>query len=157
MTKIYAALPLSRFEAGELWVEDADGVRIFGPVRCRGEADNAGAMQHGNPQEDPKRAFGDHPYGLYRVGQPIHDPKPEASYGPVFIPLSPVAGEAWEARLAGRTGFGAHGGKLHADGRLRETYGCLRVDDATAEQLADLVEAEKAAGRDVFYECRAAG
>jgi hypothetical protein len=157
MMKIYSRLPTSRFEAGELWVEDTDAVRVYGPVRCRGEADNAGAMQHGNPQEDPKRAYGDHPYGLYRAMQVVYDPKPEASYGPVFIAINPLAGEAWEARVNGRTGFGIHGGRLHEDGRLRETYGCLRVDDDTALALADLLEKERAAGREVFYECRSAG
>lgn len=150
--KLYALLPASRFEAGECWVEDADGARVYGPVRCRGEADNTGAMQHGNPQEDPKRSYGDHPYGLYRVAQLLYDPKPALSYGPVFIAINPVGGEAWEARLAGRTGFGIHGGALHEDGRLRETYGCLRVDDDTVLALAERLEEERKGGREVFYE-----
>lgn len=157
--KLYSLLPPNRFEAGEFWVEDADGQRIYGPVRCRGEADNSAAAKAGNPDEDPARPYGDHPTGLYRVTDVVEidqRTKQAATYGPFFIRLNPVAGQAWEARLAGRSGFGAHGGKLHEDGRLRETFGCLRLDDAAIKDVAGMVLEEQKAGREVFYEAREA-
>lgn len=150
--KIHARLPLDRQAEGELWVTDADGLILLGPVRARGEADNAGAMAHGNVQEDPTKAFGDHPGGVYRVTAIVMHPEPVRSYGPAFLRLVPVSGEALEAAEHGRSGFGIHGGDLHPDGRLRETYGCLRVDNEVAERLAALIRPEVALGG-LLYEC----
>ncbi len=157
--KLYSLLPPARFEAGEFWIEDAGGQRIFGPVRARGEADNANAAKADNVVEDPARVGGDHPFGLYRVGPVVWidmRTKQADTYGPCFIRLRPVSGQAWDARKNGRDGFGAHGGKLHADGRLRETLGCLRLDNDAVEHVGRMVEAELKAGREVFYECREA-
>ena len=156
--KLLARLPKDRYDAGTLVVlgGDADQDVVAGPFRCRGEADNSGAKAHGNVLEDPTRSYGDHPAGTYRVASVVREPQPPRTYGPVFIALAPVAGEAWQARENGRKGFGIHGGAPHADGRLRETFGCLRIDDAAAIALADLLEAERAAGREVFYVCEVA-
>lgn len=149
--KIWSALPVDRFVAGTCWVTDDAGATIFGPVRARGEADNAGARDHGNPDEDPTEAYGDHPYGEYAVVSV--EVKELARYGPYFLRLDPVSGQALEAKKNGRAGIGAHGGRLHADGRLRETFGCLRVDDDVDQVLGDMAKAELAAGRPVPYEC----
>lgn len=158
--KLYSLLPTNRYEAGEFWIEDVEGVRIYGPARCRGEADNAAARKADNVVEDPTRAYGDHPYGLYRAVAvawiDVNHQRQYDSYGPCFIKLRPVAGQAWEARQNGRNGFGAHGGKLHDDGRLRETFGCLRLDNDVAKDVGTTVEAELKAGREVFYEAREA-
>lgn len=56
--RVLATLPADRYEAGELWVED-DGRTVYGPVPCRGEADNTQAQEHHNAQEDPTQAYGD--------------------------------------------------------------------------------------------------
>jgi len=149
--KLLSRLPPTRFVAGEFWVEDQQGRCIFGPLRARGEADNTGAATHDNPEEDPTQLYGDHPSGFYRVTAIAH-PDPHR-YGPAFLVLDPLEGEALEAKRTGRTGLGIHGGRLHADGRLRETFGCLRVDNATLDRVVELVTPELTAGRIVFYEC----
>lgn len=149
--KVYATLPPSREAEGSLWVIDNSRL-IFGPVRCRGEADNSGAQKANNVQEDPATSYGDHPYGVSRVQRVIHDPKPRDSYGPAFISLAPVSGQAWQARLNGRTGIGIHGGKLGANDILRVTYGCLRMADDDLVRLIELIEPQIASG-EVYYEC----
>jgi hypothetical protein len=149
---LLARLPGDRQAEGTLEVFRGTA-RILGPMRCRGEADNAGAMRHGNVQEDPVRAYGDHPAGVYRVVLVARDPEPSDSYGPAFLRLDGLAGEALDALRNGRTGIGIHGGRLDAAGGLRATYGCLRVEDAVAAQLADLVEPELEARRPVVYRC----
>ena len=159
--RIVSVLPRDRYLAGTAWVEadpEAGGAVLHGPVRARGEADNASAAKANNVQEDPTRSFGDHPYGTYLVTEVVRVPPggQRRTYRPFFLRLRPVGGEAWQARLNGRDGLGAHGGALHTDGRLRETFGCLRVDDATAEAWAELVTIELTAGRHVVYECREA-
>lgn len=149
--KIYAMLPPDRQAEGSVWAV-ADGNIIWGPERCRGEADNTGAFKAGNVQEDPTRAFGDHPYGVSLVTEIVRKPSPAKSYGPVFIRLNPVSGEAWEAKRNGRTGIGIHGGDLSPDGDLRATYGCLRLTNEAVLSLAVLIEIELYAGREIFYE-----
>jgi len=149
--KLFARLPANRYEAGELWAEKANERRVFGPVRARGEADNTGAATHDNPGENPTQLYGDHPAGLYRVVA-VED-KGFAKYGPAFLLLDPQEGEALEGKLHGRSGIGIHGGRLHADGRLRETFGCLRIDNRAMEDLAALVSVELDAGREVLYQC----
>ena len=156
--KVWSELPRDREREGRLWVtEDLGGGAVFGPVRCRGEADNAAAATHHNPEEDPAATFGDHPYGVSRIATVVHtdptDAKKVRSYGPVFLALHAVSGQAWDARQAGRTGIGIHGGAPGPGGTLRPTYGCLRLDNADVERLATLVADEQAAGRSIFYEC----
>jgi len=149
--RLFSRLPPNRFVAGEFWVEDHQGRCIFGPRRARGEADNAGAQRHDNLEEEPTQLYGDHPGGLYRVTAIAH-PDPQR-YGSAFLVLDPLEGDALEAKGYGRTGIGIHGGRLHADGRLRETNGCLRLDNDVVEHVAALVAPEITAGRIVFYEC----
>lgn len=153
--RVLATLPADRYEAGELWVEH-DGRVVYGPVPARGEADTTNAIAHHNAQEDPTQAYGDHPYGRYLIqGIVPSTEERQATYGPFFLRLNPVAGQAWEARQNGRTGIGIHGGRPHADGRLRETYGCLRLYNADLEGLVDVLIPALAAG-DVVYECKEA-
>jgi len=150
--KLRASLPLNREDEGRFWVLDDEGSAIFGPVRCRGEADNTNALHAENPIEDPTRIGGDFPFGVYLVGECVQDPKPWHTYGPWFIRLSPVSGEALDAWIAGRRGIGAHGGELGPGSILRATFGCLRLDNETTEHVVKYLVAEKAAGRQVFLE-----
>lgn len=155
--KIYARLPHDRTAEGTIWAIN-DAARIAaGPEICLGKADNAAAKAHGNPQRFPVKPFGDHPLGRYRVTRivrygPTSDAKAFHSYGRGFLGLEPLAGDAATAKANGRTGLAIHGGAPNASGRLRPTNGCLRVPDAFAAQLADLVEVELQAGREVLYE-----
>lgn len=149
--KIYSALPLNREGEGSLWVVD-NSRTIFGPVRCRGEADNSKAFKANNVQEDPAAAFGDHPYGVSLVVKVTRDPKPVDTYGVAFIHLRPVSGQAWQARQNGRDGIGIHGGKLGPNNSLRATYGCLRLDNDDLKRLLEVIEPHVAGG-ELFYEC----
>lgn len=151
--RLEAVLPWNREAEGTILAYDA-AEAVVGPSRARGEADNTAAAAASNVQEDPRRAFGDHPFGLYRVVHVAWHPSPADSYGPAFLALDPIDGEALTAKQNGRAGLGIHGGRLGGGGILRATYGCLRVEDAVAEALGLLVTRELEAGRPVFYRCR---
>lgn len=143
---------------GHVWIVDANDVPLTQRYRARGEADNTGAAQHGNQQEDPTRLYGDHPSGTYRVTDivtaKLGDTNRLEHYGPETIHLDPISGEALKAKQNGRTFLAIHGGKLMPDGTLRATYGCLRVDDDTSAIFAALIEPCLARKEEVLYECR---
>lgn len=139
------------------WAEDVGGELLFGPIRARGEADNQNAAKHDNIIEDPTRVGGDHPAGLYLVTQIVPFTPASPTYGPAFVRLDPLGGEALEAKLNGRTGIGIHGGDLGVNESLRATYGCLRLDNDAVEELLALVAKELTARREVLYECEIVG
>src|SRR5262249_4637698 len=141
--KLYSRLPKDRTAEGALWVVGEDDRIQIGPERCRGKSDNQTAIAHGNPSRDPLRPFGDHPLGTYRVTsvrRSSGDPERWRHYGPAFLALEPVAGDALKAAQDGRTDLGIHGGLVLENGQLRPTFGCLRVLDDFDAVLADLVE-----------------
>ena len=157
--RIVVKLPEDRTLEGQLWVTGDDGAITFGPVRCRGKADRREAAIHDNPEQESTLPFGDHPDGVYRVTA-VNDvapdePKKRMHYGPAFIGLDPIGGDAQKGEDRGRSGLGIHGGLLLPDGSLRATYGCLRVDDETVEQLARLTREAIRTGP-VFYRCEPA-
>ena len=72
----------------------------------------------------------------------------EGSFGnQVFEPTN-----ALKAKEGGRSGLAIHGGPTR-NGALRATFGCLRVDDDTAEMLANAAVDTIKAGRAVSYVC----
>ena len=123
-------------------------------ARCYADADSAQAKKHGNPGEDSTLPFGDHPFGTYAVTDVRwSSTKPERqAYGPVRLALDPASGDAFIAKQNGRTGLAIHGGPTR-EGALRATFGCLRVDDETAEALAVVAESLLRDGRAVDYVC----
>jgi hypothetical protein len=150
-------LYLDRRIEGRFWVEDADDGRVLlAEQRCRGEADNATAARHDNVIEDPTRVGGDHPAGTYRVARAVSfhesDRQHWTTYGPWFFALEPVAGEALVAAEYGRSGIGLHGGAPGPGGTLRETFGCLRVFNTTAFEVARLI-VPLSAHEAVRYQC----
>lgn len=151
---ILAELPPDREAEGRFTVFDDEGAVLLGPVRCRGEADDTEERRHGTADDDPIGSHGDHPFGEYRLVAVEWNKQPARSYGPVFLRLFPLSGEAKAAWDAGRRGFGAHGGDLGPNGMLRPTYGCLRLDNEHATATATLAEPELTIGRPVPYECR---
>jgi len=151
--RLRAQLPPDREAEGRFWVLDDAGGVLFGPVRCRGEADDAKERAEGTRDDDGTGSFGDHPFGEYRVTAIEQSKQPARSYGPFFLRLFPIGGEAKAAWEAGRRGLGIHGGDLRPGGNLRPTYGCLRLDNETLEVAAKAVAAEFAAGRVVNYDC----
>jgi hypothetical protein len=140
---IRSRLPLNRWLAGTVQVEDEGGNVVLGPLPCRGKADSQRAAAHGNPERYPTLPFGDHPSGTYAVAAEVPDKAPRASYGPFFLLLDPVAGDALRAKENGRTGLAIHGGdpdpKPGPYGPLRATEGCLRVSNGDVAQIAALV------------------
>ena len=56
--------------------------------------------------------------------------------------LDPVSGQAKIPKQNGRFGLLIHGGDLNAAGKLRPTFGCVRVFN---NDLADLLQAIRAA------------
>jgi hypothetical protein len=151
--KLLALLTPDRFQPGIFLVLDGVGAVVLGPVRCRGEADNAAAAGAGNPTEDPAKPYGDFPHGTYRVTDVIDVPRADqGSYGPFFFRLEPIEGEAAEVQ---RPGIGLHGGRPGQRGTpnwLRATYGCLRVSNGVAVTLARLVSSELVAKRMVWLQ-----
>ena len=124
-------------------------------ARCYADADSARAKAAGNPNEDSKEPFGDHPFGAYLVAAVRWSTtaKEKQAYGPVRLALDPVAGDALVAKQNGRNGLAIHGGPLAKDGSLRTTFGCLRVDDETVEALASAAAARLKDGKSVEYVC----
>ena len=123
-------------------------------ARCYADADGSEAAKHGNPSEDSTKPFGDHPFGGYAVTDVrwSSTPKQHQMYGPVRLSLDPVAGDALVAKQNGRTGLAIHGGPTR-DGSLRATFGCLRVDDETAEALGVAAAEWLKNGKAVSYTC----
>lgn len=128
---------------------------LGGPVLypCYGRAARDTAVAAHNPTRDPRRPFGDHPLGIYRVVERREIQPSDAarfrSYGRWFFLLDPIAGEAWEAKRGGRSGIGIHAGALDVtdidgDGLtsdLRVANGCLRTTQEATDELARLWDA----------------
>lgn len=128
-------LPKDRTKLGKLYIKEKEFV-------CYGKADNAGAIRRGNPSRDPLKLFGDTPTGVYRcyVTGPL---KPPRTYGiHKVIYLGPVSGNAKKAEKNGRSGLLIHGGDLGSGGRLRPTFGCIRVSNEDMKEILDLIGGE---------------
>lgn len=132
------SLPKNRTFLGTLRLVGVDGELIYGPVRAYGKADNAMAARRGNRSRNTKLPFGDTPSGLYGIR---FSPQPMADRGTYgmnrVVFMDPLSGDAAEAEENGRSGLWLHGGSLR-NGRLRPTYGCIRVDDETMLDLYQL-------------------
>lgn len=130
--QIRVILPVDRTQYGTLQVSDDAGTALAGPFDCYGKSDNLSAKAKGNPTRDPTRSFGDTPTGKYRgfVNDMARTPANDKTYGPQgVISLDPQSGQAKVAKENGRFGLLIHGGALNAAGRLRPTFGCVRVAD----------------------------
>lgn len=128
--QIRVSLPAERTRYGNLLVSDDAGTTLAGPFDCYGKADNLSAKAKGNPTRDPTKSFGDTPTGKYRgfINDIARTPSNDKTYGPqAVITLDPQSGQAKVAKENGRFGLLIHGGDLNAAGRLRPTFGCVRV------------------------------
>ena len=152
--RLLAELPLDREAEGRFTVFSDEGAVLYGPRRCCGEADDTEEQRHGTADDDPVHLFGDHPYGQSRITAVEPNKQPWRSYGPFFVRLLPISGEALRGWEEGRRGLGLHGGDLGPDSTLRPTYGCLRCDNETMEAVVKLLMVEFGAARPVVYECR---
>jgi hypothetical protein len=137
-------LPADRSE-GTLRVLNSAGQVVLTDIRALGRADRGAAQAHGNQNRDPLHRYGDTPIGGYQVVQIFSTgsgtPYDATMYGPNgAIRLDPVAGEAYTARLNGRTGLLIHSGRDRGPGRgLVPTNGCLRVTNADMRRIIDAI------------------
>jgi len=141
-TTILIELPADRSKLGQISLKNQDQL-LWGPAACYGKADGQSAADHGNPTRDPLKPFGDTPLGTYAcvIGHPAVTPKIAHSYGPNgYIVLSPVSGPAKIAEQNGRFGLLIHGGDLNAAGKLRPTFGCVRVPNDRLRFLMAKIE-----------------
>jgi hypothetical protein len=130
-TEILVILPADRGRLGRLLVE-REGRTVFGPAPCFGRSDDRMACARGNANRDPLKPFGDTPLGVYRchLGAAAATPALVRSYGPHgWVALDPVSGPALQAKKNGRFGLLIHGGDRNAAGKLRPTYGCVRLSN----------------------------
>lgn len=95
-------------------------------LACLGKADNRRAAEHGNPDRDPVRPYGDTPLGRYD-GKVVRFDLPDKVLGEAWIKLDPKSGEALAGLGNGRSGLGIHGGR--GDEKLMPTLGCVRMYD----------------------------
>ena len=134
--RIEVSLPSNRALPGWLRLLDARGNPLYA-CPCLGKADNAEAIARRNPTRDPLLPFGDTPLGQWEgriSAKPMAD---TAVYGVNrVITLRAVGGDALQAAKNGRAGIWIHGGSTRM-GRLRPTYGCVRVAD---EHMAALLK-----------------
>lgn len=132
--QIKVALFADRTKVGTLTVSNDTGLTLAGPFPAYGKADNQAAASRGNPTRNPLFSFGDTPTGGYRGvrNNLAQTPKNSSTYGPqAIITLDPVSGQAKIAKQNGRFGLLIHGGDLNAAGKLRPTFGCVRVANAS--------------------------
>lgn len=133
-----------RTQIGSLSVADDAGTALAGPFDAFGKADNAAAKARGNASRDPTRSFGDTPTGRYRgfVNNLARTPANDRTYGPQsIISLDPVSGQAKVAKTNGRFGLLIHGGDLNAAGKLRPTFGCVRLSNASMKSMLKAIPA----------------
>jgi hypothetical protein len=135
MSKLVVVVPVGRAAVGRGVLLGEDGQIRLGPIPVLATAGDVVAAHNGNPRRDWQKPFGHTPTGSYAVAGAV---PPGASrrgkrskYGLLgALVLAPVGGHALVALRAGRTRFLLHGGPLDSLGRLRPTFGALRVSDA---------------------------
>lgn len=148
MPLILVRVTADRTQLGDLQAFDDSNTVVFGPVPCYCKADNAEAAKKGNPTRNPELRFGDTPTGNYNgfIAPPAvgADEKHLRMFGPSqVISLDPVSGQALRAKQNGRTGILIHGGALNAAGKLRPTFGCVRLANEHQAALLKALPAGK--------------
>jgi len=127
---IRVLLPRDRHKVGWLRVEREGEVLFEVPVLGRGKR-GRGVFA----------TSGDTPTGSYG-GEVFQDTSSwnQRSYGPWgAVRLRPMGGDAILAEAFGRDGLLIHGGASRASGRLRPTYGCLRVSNEDMKRIRGVV------------------
>jgi hypothetical protein len=141
--RIEITLPKDRTLPGKLQAFDDGDLLILDGIGCLGKSDNATAKLHGNPDRITTRPFGDTPTGEYRVVQLVahlHSESEIHTYGTFpSVLLDPLSGDALAAKQNGRTGLMIHGGVPGGGGRLRPTFGCIRIAENDERDLVALI------------------
>lgn len=150
--RIEIVLPANRDKQGELRLIDPLVGTLAGPFPVLGQ-DWRDAVN--GTLRDPLRINGPTPLGSYRVSAVVRtgpagpiDPTtgapiiryPTTSYGNyAIIALSPVGGQALQAKNVGRTGLLIHAGGIETAGRLSPTNGCVRIGTLHQRGLIDML------------------
>jgi hypothetical protein len=143
MSKLVIVVPVGRRASGRALLLGSDGRVRLAPFRVLATASGSAASKHGNPARDWRRPFGHTPTGSYVIsgalppGSAARTPGEEEGRSDLLgaLVLAPVGGNALEALRAGRVRFLIHGGPPDSDGRLRSTFGGLRVSDSDLASL----------------------
>lgn len=136
--KLVFTFPSDRRYAGYFTLVDEQGVLVMSG-RALGKADNARAMKADNPTRDPRKPYGDTPTGIYGPSHFVTPEMPHARLGKYWIPMTGASGDAEVVDGSTRWGILIHAGRLHTDGRLIPTYGCIRLSDRDLDQLHDVL------------------
>ena len=143
MSKLVIVVPAGRSAEGRAVLLGDDGKARLAPFPVLATAGRASAVRHGNPERDWRRPFGHTPTGSYLVAGALPPGHPARSGALV---LAPHGGDALDALRAGRTRFLLHGGTADSSGRLRPTFGGLRVSDPDLATLLRAINEAHAAG-----------
>ena len=142
--RIDIILPANRNLPGWLRLLDAQGNLLFA-CPCLGKADNAMAAAKGNPTRNPLLPFGDTPLGQWEGRISARPMSNTRTYGiHRVIDLHATGGDALRAQNNKRDGIWIHGGAARM-GRLRPTYGCIRVADEHMGALLEILDKHLAA------------
>jgi hypothetical protein len=150
MSTLIVAVPAGRGALGRAVLLGGDGAPRLAPITVAATASRSAAAHHGNPRCDHRSLFGHIPTGTYVVTGAL-PPDGSArrrggrrSVGALV--LAPTAGDALDALRAGRTRFLLHAGPSDPEGRLRPTFGGLRVSDRDLASLLRAIREANAEG-----------
>jgi hypothetical protein len=135
MSKLVIVVPKERRSCGRAVLLGNDGSTLAGPLRVLATASLWAARRHGNEKCDWHKPFGHAPVGVYVIAGSLPPgvvprPKRWRRFGVLgALVLQPVAGDALEAAKGGRRRFLVHGGAEDRRGRLRPTFGGIRLSD----------------------------
>ena len=151
MAKLVIVVPKDRGRCGRALLIGSDGATRAGPLRVLATASKWAARRHGNEARDCHKPYGHTPPGSYVVAGSlppgvVPHPRRWRRFGVLgALVLQPVGGDALEASKAGRRRFLLHGGAEDRRGRLRPTFGGLRMSDPDLNALLRAVNDANAA------------
>lgn len=131
-----------RTPAGTIHLEGNDSQLLAGPFPALCKADIITATNEGNPTCDPKLPFGDTPLGSYELLRIIDVSISHLDdYGPIALELTPLSGDALEARNNGRLSILIHSGLPNINGCLKPTNGSVRVFESDLQLIIESIRA----------------
>ena len=150
MAKLFVLVRNGRRTCGRALLLARDGRTLLGPFRILATASRRAARKHGNATRSSLLPFGHPPSGTYVIiaSLPPSTPHRRADrYGRLgALLLAPRGGDALVATANGRMRYTIHGGPQDRAGRLRPTFGGLRLSDADLSALIDAINRAFRAG-----------
>jgi hypothetical protein len=150
MAKLFVLVRKGRRTCGRALLLARDGRTLLGPFRILATASRRVACKHGNAKRSPLLPFGHPPSGTYVIiaSLPPSTPHRRADrHGRLGARLlAPRGGDALVATANGRMRYTIHGGPQDRAGRLRPTFGGLRLSDPDLSALIDAINRAFRAG-----------